>query len=281
MEYDMKISGWKYYNHAAIPDIPPYDNADTSAVESGEIWTLDGSPLLARWTTDFDKIQDGEWWFVIKDTPFDISALRSKRRYEINKGIKNFEVKLIDPKEYKEELFNIQVEAFSAYPEKYRPTVIKDEFFATIDSWSSHLVFGAFFRENGLLAGYSLLTKPRDRYVDFSMQKTVPAYERYALNAALCEGMLSYFDVFLANGGIIVDGARNINHETGFQDYLEKNFGFRKAYCKLHLAYKPKMKLIVKLLYPFRKLLLKFDGNGKIHTVNSVLKMESIARSYK
>jgi hypothetical protein len=277
----MKISGWKYYNHAAIPDIPPHRSADLSAIESGDIWKLDGSPLLARWTTDFDKLDGGEWWFVIKDSPFDITSLKAKRRSSINKGIKSFDVKLIDPKNYKEELFNVHVEAFSAYPEKYRPTVIKDEFFESLDSWDRYLVFGAFFKENGLLAGYSLLTKPYDNYVDFSVQKTIPSYEKYSLNAALCAGMLSYFNEFLSNGGIIVDGARNINHETGFQDYLEKNFGFRKAYCKLHLAYKPKMKILIKCLYPFRGLLNKFDGNGKIHAVNSVLKMETIARSYK
>ena len=276
----MKISGWKYYNHAAIPNIPPNKSADTSAIENGEIWALDGSPLLARWTTDFDKLDYGEWWFVIKDTPFDISALRSKRRYVINKGLKNFDVRLINPTEYKEELFKVQTEAFSAYPKKYRPKVEREQFFAPVDSWSSHLVFGAFFKENGALAGYSLLTTPVDGYVDFTAQKTVPDYEKYAVNSALCAGILAYFEDFLSSGGMIVDGERSINHETRFQDFLEKNFGFRKAYCELHLAYNSKMRLAIRLLYPIRGLLAKFDGIGKIHAVNSVLKMESIARCY-
>ena len=43
------------------------------------------------------------WWYVVKDTPFDLNSLKAKRRYEINKGIKNFEVIDIDPKNYSED----------------------------------------------------------------------------------------------------------------------------------------------------------------------------------
>jgi hypothetical protein len=38
------------------------------------------------------------------------------------------------------------------------------------------------------------------------------------------------------------------------------------------------MKPIVKMLYPFRGLLARLDGNPKIHSINGVLKMESIVR---
>ena len=83
----------------------------------------------------------------------------------------------------------------------------------------------------------------------------------------------------LANGTIICDGARSINHETHFQDYLEKYFDFRKAYCKLHIEYNPKIKWSIPLLYSMRKMLLKFDGIGFVHQINAVLKMEEIVRS--
>lgn len=274
----MEIKGWKYYNHAAFPDVPPNEAPDLSAVKSGEIWKLDGSPLLARWVSDFDKLDGGEWWYVVKDTPFDISSLKAKRRYEINKGTKNFEVKEIDPTEYKEIIYNIQVAAFSAYPEKYRPTVERESFIASIDTWKEYVVLGAFSRDNGELCGYAMLYKETDGYVDFRVLKAAPSFEKAGINAALCAGVMAHFDDFLKNGGILCDGARAISHETHFQDYLEKNFGFRKAYCKLCIAYAPKMKTIVKMLYPFRKLLMKLDGNSKVHSINGVLKMESIVR---
>ncbi len=61
----------------------------------------------------------------------------------------------------------------------------------------------------------------------------------------------------LNKGFYINDGARSIRHETAFQDYLEKYFGFRKAYCKLHIAYRFPVNIAVKLLYPFRKKIKK------------------------
>ena len=87
------------------------------------------------------------------------------------------------------------------------------------------------------------------------------------------------FNSALSKDCYICDGARSINHETAFQDYLEKYFGFRKAYCKLNVTYSPKFKCIVNLLYPFRKLLAKADGIGAVHSLNSILRMEEICRN--
>ena len=77
----------------------------------------------------------------------------------------------------------------------------------------------------------------------------------------------------------VCDGARNINHETAYQDYLEKYFGFRKAYCKLNIAYNPKIGWIVKCLYPLRGIFKKFDSIKIVHLINGVLKMEEYSRT--
>lgn len=100
----MQVYGWQYYNHAAVPTTAPHETPDISSITNDNIWKIKGgTPLLARWTTDFDCSYETNWWYVIKDTPFNISELKAKRRYEINKGIKNFEVKQIDPCEFKED----------------------------------------------------------------------------------------------------------------------------------------------------------------------------------
>lgn len=239
---------------------------------------MTGSPLFARWTTDYDCGYETNWWYVVKDAPFDIAELKAKRRYEINKGIKNFRVETIDPTEYKEELYSVQVDAFSAYPEKYRPKVDKTEFFRSIEQWGDYSIFGCFSNETEELTGYALLAKESDSYIDFKVMKTKPMYEKYAVNAALVEGVLRHYGDFLRNGGYICDGSRSINHETAFQDYLEKYFLFRKAYCRLHIVYNPKVKWLIKILYPMRKIFSKLDNIGVIHQVNSVLQMEEICR---
>ena len=70
-------------------------------------------------------------------------------------------------------------------------------------------------------------------------------------------------------------------HKSNYQDYLMKNFGFRKAYCKLHIQYRPLMKLAVNMLYPFRKLFYKMKGRGPVRMVRAVLKMEEIHRTFR
>ena len=270
--------GWKCFNHAWVPE-NPYCDPDTTAIEKKDIWQ--SGVYLARWTTDFDCGYETQWWYAIKDAPFDISSLKSNRRYKITKGMRNFDVRVINPCDYKEELFDIQVAAFSAYPEKYRPTVNKDEFTSDIDNWDKFVVFGAFFRETGEMKGYTLMTPLDETHIELSVQKSVPQYERYGVNAALVEKVLAHYSECLQEGGIISDGARTINHETNFQDYLGRYFGFRKAYCKLHIKYNPKIKMVVKVLYCFRGILNKLDGIGIIHSINSILKMEEIMRKQR
>jgi len=278
------MQGWHYYKHALLPDMSPDSEVDTSFIESGKAWScVEGKVILARWTSEFDCGYETDWWYVIKDEQFDISTVNSNTRYKINKGKRLFEVRKISPESYKEELYRIQTIAYNEYPEKYRPTVVRENFFKTVDtSWSNEEteVYGAFYKETGIMAGYVLFTRSNNCFHLVS-QKVCPEYEKYQINAALVGAALDDKSELLAKGFYICDGERNIQHETAFQDYLERYFGFRKAYCKLNIVYNPKYKAIVELIYPFRKLLRRFDGIGIIHKINGVLTMEEIVRKQK
>lgn len=60
----MQIYGWKYYNHAVIPASAPHEMPDISPIIDGSIWEIEGAPLLARWTTDFDCGYQTNWWGI-------------------------------------------------------------------------------------------------------------------------------------------------------------------------------------------------------------------------
>ena len=272
----MNVEGWRYYNHAAIPTTPPHEDPDITPVLDGKVW--DKGVYLARWTTNFDCKEQTNWWHVIKDTPYDTTDLKAKRRYEINRGKKFFDVVQINPQQYKEELYEVQIQAFAAYPKKYRPTTDRASFMASINKWSTYYVFGVFDRESNELCGYAALYKKNEKCVDFRVLKTKPIHEKRSVNAALVDGVMNFFNDFLSNGGYITDGERSISHETAFQDYLEKYFGFRKAYCNLHIEYNPRYSWVVKLLYRFRWLFSKLDGIGIIHQLNSLMCIENIVR---
>ena len=246
------ISDWLYYNHAVIPATPPHETPNLLPIKNGSIWKINGKhPFMARYTTDWDCGYDTGWWYVIKDSPFDISLLKTKRRYEITKAMRFFEVKEIEPLEYVEDLCNVQELAYSAYPPKNRPRFDKEILLKRIFARSKQVVankgklFGAFEKESNKLVGFAFVDI-HTSWINFAAQKTCPEFERKGLNAALVYGVLNSFGNKITKNFYISDGVRSTVHETHFQDYLEKYFGFRKCYCKLETAPPP----------PYVKLLL-------------------------
>ena len=277
------INEWKYYNNALIPITPPHVNP---SVPEKNFWktlkSIGGGrskkALFARWTTDFDCGYETDWWYVIKDDVFDISKLKAKRRYEINKGKKNFEVREIKAEEYADEIYEITSIVYQQYPDSYRPVIHEAEFKKSLCGWNSFRVYGAFHKESGKLCGYSWL-KVYDSYVDFCVLKALPNYERLGINAAIVEKIVMDFNFKLGKDFYICDGARSTLHETAFQNYLEKYFGFRKAYCNLHMKYRLSIAIIVQLIYPFRNQIKK---EGKLFSkIKTVLFFEKVARNCK
>ena len=71
-----------------------------------------------------------------------------------------------------------------------------------------------------------------------SVIKTNPDYLKCNTNAALVAFALErYFgDGFSIK--YLTNGTKNVLHETNYHEYLMKYFGFRKAYCRLHIKYR-------------------------------------------
>ncbi len=173
-------------------------------------------------------------------------------------------------------MFNVTFEAYKGWPEKYRPKVVKERFQIQVQDWQENDVYAGFEKESGKLQGYAVLSD-YGSYVEFSILRTEPSAERNAINAAMVNGILEYYKDRFDGHFYINDGSRAIRHETAFQDYLEKYFGFRKAYCHLNVKYRKGLGVIVKMLYPFRKYIRPGSRIGS--NVSAILKMEEICRS--
>lgn len=272
----MSIEEWKYYNHAVIPSVAPHREPDLACIKDKSIWKVGGGiPFLARWTTNYDCGYETSWWYVVKDTQFDIATLKAKRRYEINKGKKNFEVKRIKPSKYVEELFYVQICAFESWPEKYRPIIHKEDFKKDVSKWNDDIVYGGFDRETNELCGFAYL-KEWPIHLEFRVLRVNPKVERDGINAAIVNGILEDNNERLGTEFYICDGERLIRHETAFQDYLEKYFGFRKVYCKLNILYRFPLNIMVKILFPFRN---KINSESKIGSLLcAIFRMEEFRR---
>lgn len=276
---------WEYYNHALIPTTAPHVTPDVSWMKDSKKWRAyaDGKhPLFSRWTTDFDCKEDLGWWYCIKDDQLDLSKVKSKIRYTINHGLKNVDVRLIIPSEYSVELTEVNIAARLGYGEEIDIEEEKEQLIEQFRCYKKDNIefIGAFLRESGKLIGYGIYEIYSD-WVSQSVIKTNPDYLRTDVNAALV-----YFAVNRYMDGVfavkyISNGAKNISHDTNFHNYLIKYFGFRKAYCKLHIQYQPIVGIVVNILFPFRKFLYKFEKNPMVHNVVSILKMEEIHRISK
>ncbi len=271
---------WRYYNHAIIPSTAPHERVDESPMKSGDLWkAADGCPLLARWTTDFDCREATDWWYIIKDKPFDMMDVGCKHRKTIRKGIKYFDVRIIDPVEYAEELYQVELEAVSEYPSKCREKVDHDQFIASLNDRRNGITFAAFSKEDNSMAGY-LYDIVRDSYIEGLLLKAKPSQKKKQLSSALVFCELDYFRKELEQGVYIMAGERTIYHPTNHQEYLEKTFGFRKAYSRLHIRYRRGIKQMVACLYPMRGLISKLDCIKLFSLISGVLKMEEIVRQY-
>lgn len=268
------MNKWRYYNRALLPTSAPHETPDVAGLEDISFFTNQGKkPLFARWTSDFASNESGEWYYVIKDEPFDITDLKSNRRHKINKGNKNFTCRRIKAAEYVDEIYNVQVQAYKTYPEKYRPSIDRETTAKWVKNWRD--VWGA-FDSNGELCGF-LQSNVYDSYIELTTIKTLPTREKENVNFAIINTFLEDNSEALKNGKYISNGERNIVHETRFNEFLEKYFGFKKVYCRLNMRYFGIMKPAVKLLYPFRKLFYKSE-NKLFSSIGSVLQMEEIAR---
>ncbi|SEA81449.1 hypothetical protein SAMN05216349_13119 [Oribacterium sp. KHPX15] len=214
---------------------------------------------------------------MIKDSPFNIDEIKSKRRYEIKKGDKNYNVILIDYEKLYEELFVIYKASSMSFPEYRRSHFNRDNFNKSFENMEDDgFVFGAFSNIDGSLKGYAQLRR-RGRYIGFISLRVDVAEEKNNINFAIVHEVLNYFKDDLSNGSYIDDGARVVIHTTThFQDYLEKYFGFRKAYSKLHIKYRFPFGIMVRIFYPFRKLVKK--NNRLLNLIDGVFIQEEIVR---
>lgn len=266
--------GWKYYNHALIPTTAPHEEIIKPKKGFWKGWS--GTPLFARYTTDFDCGYETNWWYIIQDQPFDIMSIKAKHRWAIKKGLENFECKRIFPQEYSQEMAVVTLKDWATYPESYRPNKTKEELIKEYNNWQS-IVYAAFDREDGVLSAFMGISDEGDYYF-MSMGKSIPQKQKKQVNEALTYTYIMDISNEYANGKYLCNGERNLVHQTNFDDNLCRRYGFRKAYCKLNIKYRFPMNFFVKCLYPFRTVFGKFD-NKIFHNVNSVLKMEEIRRN--
>ncbi len=272
---------WKYYNHALVPALPPHMKPDTGHIRDGSAWRPGRAyPLFARWTSDFDCGYETGWWYCIKDDVFNIEAVKSNYRFKIRKSLKRTSVRQINQADHTERLYEILDRCVSEYSVKYRPRIDREKAVSSIKASAGDpgiVYIGCFEKTEDLLVGYAVCSINLDM-LELTEVKVLSEYQNTNAHAAL----VYYICLeFLNKKAVryISSGERNIRHETNYQEYLIKYFGFRRAYCTLNIEYAPAMKAAVALLFPFM-LMLKNTNSRLLYNIYCLLRQEEIRKSF-
>lgn len=234
---------------------------------------------LVRWDDEFDKFsKDCGWWHVIKDSKEDIGDYSGNTRSKIRRGFKRNTCEKVSRNVIMKEGYEVYLaanERYNTFEQMLSEQMFKEavdrlpdetEFWGVRDANTEKLVA---FSENLVKDGacfYLTIWFSPDALRNYTSYILFHKMNCYYLN----ELELNY----------VSDGARSVSHDTSVHNFLQDKFGFRKAYTKLNVVYRPWLKVMVSILYPFRGLLHKFPIDLAKKT-SVILEQEAINRKCK
>jgi len=241
--------GWNYYLRMILPDAEPRTSISLTREDEKRLFSKYRKAYLIRYCKDFDCLEDGEWWYCIKDDAYSVEMLNSKRRSYVRKSIASFYIKEVIPTEYVPEMYELINDSNSGY--EFPVTLSKSEVEQKckyIAAQDNLLFLAAFDKETNKFSGYLWINQKGHCFIMIEQHCLIEA-EKRGCNAALVNALCEVLNSKLDNGYYICDGERTVVHKTAFQDYLIKYFGFRRAYCNLVIKYNPKYKLFIKIAF--------------------------------
>lgn len=262
----MTQSDFLYYNGAWIRKNELTHSEKITRDFANKLLTREG--LYVRDTFNFDTSVQTFFWYVIKDSFGGIEELPTKVRNQVRKSLKTFEFRRVTLDVMLEvgcELFNKSRERFGESQKitqkQWKNRLLRDK---GSEYWIGYDI------ESGKPASFAINTIFSD-YCDYSTMGISPEFPNntYPMYGLIYEMNRYYLDE--KGVSFVCDGARSITGHSNIQVVLEDKFKFRKAYCDLEVFYKPWFGMVVKLLFPFRKLM-------KHPKVSAILRQEAWAR---
>jgi hypothetical protein len=266
---------WYSYHGALLPRVSPHKNISLSKEDAKKLLKKSGA-LFLRYTDEWDRKEESEFWYIVKDDFKGMDELSSNTRNQIRKGQKYCSVKKVSCEEVALKGYETYKSAFDRYNTHLKPMSQKI-FYDNMMQSNNYDFFAVYEKETGKMIAYSSNTID-DNICSYTTIKLHPAYLSLYPSYALFYEMNQYY-LEDKRFRYVHDGARSISHDTNIHAFLLQKFKFRKAYCRLHVDYRWDVKLAVMILYPFRNILKKFD-----HTITNkisvLLRQEEIRRSF-
>lgn len=264
--HDTDNTPYRLYKGAWVYNGNPGEELELSEDSAKRL--LKNGGVLVRNVYDFDCASETDFWYVLKDSFDGMEELPSKVRNCVRRALKTYHIQIIYKEEFRRIARDIYNEAIGSYRVKAKTVSQSD--IDEIAQMPFHEFWGVYRKDTGEAVAVARNMIFGD-YCDYSTLKALPealhnsTYPYYGLlyemnRHYLQEKRMRY----------VCDGARTVTGHSNIQKFLVDKFNFRKAYCRLKIYYKPWMKLLVNVIYPFRKTMP--------NQVRGILNMEAMCR---
>jgi hypothetical protein len=255
---------FKLYSGMVVPFGPADADYSLPHEEASRVLRSLGGKLL-RTTTGFQPTRAASEWYAVVCrvfTPIE-SVSSSKTRGELRRALRNCEVRRISSAELARSGYEVYRRAFERYAGPAAPV--------SASAFQAHVMAGDGFDDvmhhwavicEGELAGYGSTYAFGETEVAYSTVKLHPDYLKKYTSYALFHRMNQFY-LGERTVGYVNDGFRTIRHQTGLQRFLERNFGFEKAYTDVDTFYRLPYRLLVRATYPLRGLIAKVDDRAR------------------
>ena len=258
---------YRYYKGAWIYAQNPHEEQKLSDKDVSLMLKKKG--VMVRNIYDFDCGFETSFWYVIKDHFGGMEELSTKMRNQVKRCFKRMRVEKISADFLMENGYEVLVQASESYRIKSVPPTI-NEFKIRLLNGSENEFWGVIDLDTNKLVAFSMNSVTSES-CEYRTMKAIPKYQKLYAYYGLIYEMNRYY---LEERGLkyVSDGARSITNHSNIQPYLIDKFKFRKAYCRLQVKYKLVFGFIVKMLYPFRKII-------PLLKVQSILRLEEYSRN--
>lgn len=221
---------WRKYGRMLVPLTGPHSLSD---VDRGAIRKAirEHNMLLACWTSDWDKYDESEWWWIAcDDRDYDLTRLTSAQgKKKIKRGLKNCEVRQLEIDEFLCFSYPIYKEAQIRYGLRPLGKTEYCELHVQESKYPGRHYWGAFYQ--GHPAAYL------DFLIIDGMGFISSGASDFSLKKLNCNSALDYTVTrhYLNQGlNYVTNGWRPLLHQTNIYDHL-KSIGYRKVFCRANI----------------------------------------------
>ncbi len=280
--YVVRVEGIDWYDHSGymIPAYLPHCVPQITSDLARKVVKISNRPF-AKWDRQFGKLEDSEWWWVLRRKPWNIQDASRNTRSKIRRGMKKFITRVITLPEIRKYGYKLCLCAEQRYGRKGF-VISKDKFNDKIlaaEKYSDAFEFYGVFCEDKLVGFSENYIQNKAVFLESIWYD--PSYLRSYSSYVFTQGVLEHY-INQRNFEYVLDGWRSVHHKTNVQDFCIDVFGFVREYANLDIAYSPFFGSLVKAAYPFRKAfwkMIEHSNNKILNNISAVLKQEYIRQT--